>query len=93
MDTDSLKARQNPDYPTYPQSGSHQWGAFPWLAIETGGYGDLELIHPWTGETLWIGKEHLPALADPNENPAKTVADLLRQVADAVEAADWGRAG
>lgn len=39
-------------YPVYPQADSHQWGAFAYLAIEAGGYGDLEVVNPYNGVRL-----------------------------------------
>lgn len=32
----------------------HVWGGFAGLAIELGGYQDLELVDPYTGRRLWV---------------------------------------
>lgn len=37
----------------YPAVETHTWGAFAGLAIELGGYGDLELIDPYSGRRFW----------------------------------------
>ena len=39
-------------YPVYPQADAHTWGAFAYLAIEMGGYGDLEVVNPYNGVSL-----------------------------------------
>lgn len=37
----------------YPKTGTHTWGAFAGLAIELGGYGDVELVDPYSGSRFW----------------------------------------
>lgn len=39
-------------YPVYPDTDSHTWGAFAYLAIEMGGYGDLDVVNPYNGVRL-----------------------------------------
>lgn len=34
------------------KAGAHTWGAFAYLAIESGGYADLTVINPWNGDSL-----------------------------------------
>lgn len=43
-----------PDHVGYPHSGTHTWGAFAGLAIELGGYGDIELVDPYSGSRFWF---------------------------------------
>jgi hypothetical protein len=38
--------------PFYPDVETHTWGAFAFLAIEAGGYGDLEVVNPYNGRRL-----------------------------------------
>lgn len=68
------------DGPHYPERRDHEWGAFPQLAIEAGGYGDVTVINPWNGAQLWISDVF-------DEDTPLPV--LLRRIADAVEASGW----
>ncbi len=38
----------------YPKTDSYTWGAFAGLAIELGGYNDLEAVDPYTGRRFWL---------------------------------------
>lgn len=42
----------NPDAPRYPKIDTHMWGAWPFLAIEMEGYGDLVAIDAGTGRSV-----------------------------------------
>lgn len=68
----------NPDAPRYPQVESHLWGAWPVLAIETGGYADFEVQDPYSGRSLW-------AKCFDGDNPY----DSLRKLIDIMEAVDF----
>ena len=68
-----------PDAPNYPQLDTHLWSAFAVLAVETGGYHDIEARDPYTGRKLWT------RLSDGDHN----VYSQLRQLVDAMEAADF----
>jgi len=65
------------DGPHYPQTDSYTWGAFAYLAIEAGGYRDLEVVNPHNGERLWVG--------DALRGKAVSPYDALRRVIDAME--------
>ena len=68
----------DPTAPRYPHSdGKHTWNAWPILAIETGGYSDYEVHHPYTGEMFWARAW--------DENPYTG----LRKLVDAMEAAGF----
>jgi hypothetical protein len=41
------------DEPHYPQTETHTWGAFAGMAIELGGYSDVELVDPYSGSRFW----------------------------------------
>ena len=70
----------NPDAPRYPRCGTHLWSAFALLAVETGGYNDIEAVDPYTGRVVWT---RLPEDKDLN------VYDQLRHLIDAMEAAEF----
>lgn len=70
--------------PHYPQADTHTWGAFATLAIECGGYGDLEAVDPYTGRRChtyaWCKDSRLDLNAyDDN------VYTALRRLIDAME--------
>lgn len=65
----------------YPKNGTHTWGAFACLAIEMGGYGDFEIVDPYTGRRFWT-----PAFGNNDENDNPTIYDALRRAIDAMEA-------
>lgn len=44
--------------PHYPAYSVHQWGAFAYLAIESGGYGDLDAVNPYNGDRLNVPVFH-----------------------------------
>lgn len=68
----------DPTKARYPQGeGTHTWNAWPILAIETGGYSDYEVHHPYTGEVFWARAW--------DENPYTG----LRKLVDAMEAAGF----
>ncbi len=70
------------DWELYPKTGVHAWNAWPILAIETGGYNDLEVTDPYTGRCLWVGE-----VWDGSTNPDNVSAlpNALRRVADTIE--------
>lgn len=78
----------------YPHNDRYQWGAWPVIAIETGGYSDLEAHNPSTGDYLWTralrcDKHPDPADASWVECEAcrnGTIYDALRRLVDAMEA-------
>lgn len=37
-----------------PNHDHHTWGMFAGLAVELGGYGDVELTDPYTGNRFWF---------------------------------------
>jgi hypothetical protein len=43
-----------PESECYPHADKYIWGAFAGLAIELGGYNDLEAIDPYTGRRFWL---------------------------------------
>jgi hypothetical protein len=67
-------------YPVYPQAQAHTWGAFAFLAIEAGGYGDLEAVNPYTGVRL-----NAPVWGHKDLNPY----DALRRLIDEMEEVDF----
>lgn len=68
----------DPGEPHYPQATAHTWGAFAGLAIELGGYGDLEVVDPYNGDRLWIPD----AFGGPSANE---MANALRRLADIID--------
>lgn len=75
----TVSAAFDPQGPRWPHVESHLWGMFPILAIENGGYNDLEAQDPYTGRTI-----HLRAY-DGEEN----IYGALRRLIDAMEAANF----
>lgn len=67
------------DYATYPNSPTHAWNAFAFLAIEAEGYGDLTATNPYTGTML-----HAYAWTD-TDSPYQA----LRNLVDAMETAGF----
>lgn len=67
----------------YPTAESYTWGAFAGLAIESGGqpvaavelggYGDLEMVDPYTMQRLWVG------------DVPDSIYDALRKLIDVAE--------
>lgn len=43
-----------PDHVGWPQSETHTWGAFAGLAVELGGYNDIEFVDPGPGTRFWF---------------------------------------
>lgn len=77
----------------YPQSETHQFGCWPVLVIETGGYNDVEIIDPFTRRRLWIGnmwtdRDNGGVGPVKTDGPAegRTTADALRRTADVLDA-------
>jgi hypothetical protein len=68
-----------PDAPRYPKVETHLWGMWPVLAIETGGYRDLEAKDPYTGRAL-----NARVIRD-----GQSIYDALRLLIDAMEAVDF----
>lgn len=76
--------------PFYPQLSTHLWGAFamlaierngqPVVAVEAGGYNDLEAVDPYTGRHLWAGRVFAQD---------RSVYDSLRLLVDAMESAGF----
>lgn len=78
---DNTKVSHRSGYRTYPRSDTHTWGMFAMLAIEGGGYADLEAVDPTTGRTLWVGR----ALDNDEEN----IYQALRKLIDEMERVDF----
>jgi len=75
-------------YVGYPTRGTHVWGAFAQLAIEAGGYGDLEAIQPHSGQRLnLVGAWHVGG--DPSKDTDPSPYAALRRLVDAMEAAQF----
>lgn len=70
--------RDVPDSELYPRTDRYQFGCWPVIVIETGGYCDLEAIDPATGEKLWSRVW---------EGEDTNVYTALRRLVDAMEAA------
>lgn len=74
-------------YEAWPQSDTHTWGMFAGLAVELGGYCDVELIDPGTGRTFWFQPaDHRELAKSPEGFP---FARVLRQAIEAAEAVGW----
>lgn len=65
-----------PGYVGYPHNPQHAWGAFAMLALEMGGYGDLEAVDPYNGRRLHLSN------AIPEDGNLYTA---LRNLIDAME--------
>ncbi len=75
-----------PDHVGWPQSETHTWGAFAGLAVELGGYSDIELVDPGTGSRFWFKPgAHL----DPTS--PTWFWDALIEAAQAAKATKWGQ--
>lgn len=73
------------DGPHYPQTDSYTWGAFAYLAIEAGGYRDLEVVNPHNGERMWVA-DAMGKLTDEGEAMVEVSPyDALRKLIDAME--------
>jgi hypothetical protein len=66
----------------YPKRNEFQFGCWPVLVLETGGYNDIEATDPWTGRSLWVGQ-----IWDDSATP---VAGMLRLLADTIEESGFG---
>ena len=71
----------DPQVKYWPNVESHLWGAFPVLAIETGGYNDIEAEDPFTGRTFYLGGSCNGEGVSPY--------DALRRLVDAMEEAGF----
>lgn len=67
------------DYAAYPNSPTHAWNAFAFLAIEAEGYNDLTATNPYTGDLIHVYAWH------GTDNPYTA----LRALVDAMEAVDF----
>lgn len=38
----------------YPRASTHTWQEFAGFAVELGGYKDLTMVNPTTGQRLWV---------------------------------------
>ena len=74
----------NPDAPRYPLVDSHLWGAWPFLAIEMEGYGDLSAHDAQTGMSFWAQCFR----GDPLEDPAAPY-NAMRKLIDLMQAAQF----
>lgn len=79
----TVRPALNPDAPRWPQVEGHVWNAFPQLAIETGGYHDLEAYDPFTGRMIWTRAFQNP------DGTAVNIYDGLRRLIDVMEAAGF----
>jgi hypothetical protein len=79
------RAPHDPDAERYPRAAAHVWGAFAGLAVEFGGYNDIELVDPYTGRRFWYER----AFVDGKEH--RSFWDALRATIDAAEAAEFGK--
>lgn len=84
----------DPRHDHYPKQHKYPWGAFAYLAVEAGGYGDLEAVNPFNGDRLNVPVFKLPGgkpgqynwnVDDANLSPY----DGLRRLIDAMEAAHF----
>lgn len=70
--------------PFYPDVDTHTWGAFALLAVELGGYGDMEVVNPYTGHRLTA-----PVLTTSGYgsggSPDQSMYDALRAMVDEME--------
>lgn len=75
----------NPEQPCYPQTDSHLWGAFAILAIESGGYGDLDAVDPYSGRRINAPVGRVDSSWDkPLQNI--NIYDQLRRLVDLMQA-------
>lgn len=84
------------DQRPYPDSDTHLWGCWPVLAIETGGYNDVEVIDPFTQRRLWIGNmwtdrenRGLGPIKTDAAAEGRNTAEVLRRIADVLEATSF----
>lgn len=66
----------------YPKSHSYEWQEFAGLAVELGGYSDLTLINPYTGQRLWVAG----ALRQEEAESPTYLINGLRRALDVAEA-------
>lgn len=67
------------NYVGYPKA-DHAWAMFAGLAIELGGYGDVELVDPYTGNRFWFM---------PSDRGEMTVLDVMIAAMQAAREAGW----
>lgn len=70
--------------PFWPKTSTHTWNAFPYLAIEAGGYRDLSLTDPYTGRTLTA----MVDLTDPDDPDFDPYA-AIRRLIDIAQDRQW----
>jgi hypothetical protein len=77
----------------YPDSDVYQFGCWPVLVIETGGYNDVEIIDPYDRRALWIGEVWSARKPDgtlpEGGDEDRSLPDVLRRIADVMEATDF----
>jgi len=71
----------------YRGTTTHTWGMFAGLAIELGGYGDVELVDPYTGRTFWFQPADHAERAHSDE--PWPFADVVIQALKAAKDAGW----
>lgn len=74
----------NPDAPRYPNVNTHLWGAWPFLAIEMEGYGDLSAHDASTGMSFWA-----QCFTGNAEDDPAAPYDAMRKLVDLMQAADF----
>lgn len=81
----TVSVTEGGDGPHWPKVDTHTWGAFAYLAIEAGGYRDLEVVNPCNGERMWVA-DAMGELTDEGEDTVEVSPyDALRKLIDAME--------
>jgi hypothetical protein len=78
---DDWSVKAGTEGPHYPDNGTHTWGEFAGMAIELGGYGDMTMVDPYSGQRLWMGAIRDAEGAIVDETPYAQ----LRRLADLAE--------
>lgn len=77
---------------TWPTDDHHTWTEFAGLAVECGGYGDLTLVDPGTGDRLWVSDAFQDADADTTkfgESGTRYFTAALRRALDVADAVNF----
>lgn len=77
----------------YPDSDVYQFGCWPVLIVETGGYNDVEIVDPYSRRKLWVGEiwsaRQLDGTLPPGGDEDRSLPDVLRRIADVLEASGF----
>lgn len=74
------------EHELYPKTGTISFNAWPIMVIETGGYNDIEITDPYTGQHLWVGE----AWGHNDDDEPSALARALRRAADTIEQSGFG---